>query len=126
MRGTDIALDDLQSAWVIDLAGDMPPGYRAAAARWKSHVFADLDQRPTSLPAISAIVSEAATAARSESPPGHIYVICQYGMNRSGLVAGLLLRELGMDGAEALATILRARPGALSNLSFQRLVEFGT
>jgi hypothetical protein len=43
-------------------------------------------------------------------------------MNRSGLLTGLLLRELGLSGTLALERILGARPGALSNEAFRRLV----
>jgi protein-tyrosine phosphatase len=45
-------------------------------------------------------------------------------MNRSGLVAGLLLRELGIEGAEAVERIRAARPGALSNLHFREMLLY--
>ena len=44
-------------------------------------------------------------------------------MNRSGLVAGMLLRALGFESVAAIELIRRHRPGALSNLTFVRLVE---
>jgi protein-tyrosine phosphatase len=43
---------------------------------------------------------------------------CSGGFNRSGLVAGLILNELGVSGAEALARIRARRPGALFNETF--------
>jgi len=87
-------------------------------------VFADIDAVPSGLPSIRDMVREAASAmdARSADAPTNVYVVCQHGMNRSGLVAGLLLRELGMSGAEAVERICSARPGALSNQAFRRLV----
>jgi hypothetical protein len=46
-------------------------------------------------------------------------------MNRSGLVAGLLLRELGMAGTAAVDRIVLRRPGALSNVAFRTIVAGG-
>jgi protein-tyrosine phosphatase len=43
---------------------------------------------------------------------------CTSGFNRSALVAGLILTELGATGAEALARIRARRPGALFNETF--------
>ena len=40
------------------------------------------------------------------------------GFNRSGLMAGLILIELGMPGAEAVARLRAKRPGALFNEMF--------
>jgi hypothetical protein len=50
-------------------------------------------------------------------------MMCTHGMNRSGLMTGLILRELGMPGPEVVARISAARPGALSNLWFRQLLE---
>ena len=43
---------------------------------------------------------------------------CGMGFNRSALVAGLILVELGMPGAEAVARLRERRPGALFNDRF--------
>jgi protein-tyrosine phosphatase len=40
------------------------------------------------------------------------------GFNRSALVAGLVLVELGWSGAEAVARLRERRPGALFNTAF--------
>ncbi len=51
-------------------------------------------------------------------------VTCRAGLNRSGLVTGLVLRHLGYSGAEAVARIKRARGDmALSNQYFRNIVE---
>jgi protein-tyrosine phosphatase len=47
--------------------------------------------------------------------------MCQHGMNRSGLVSGLILRGLGMDPRETIERIRLARPGALAN-DFRRIL----
>jgi hypothetical protein len=43
---------------------------------------------------------------------------CGMGFNRSALVAGLILVELGMSGAAAVARLRERRPGALYNERF--------
>jgi hypothetical protein len=43
---------------------------------------------------------------------------CGMGFNRSALVAGLILVELGMPGAAAVARLRERRPGALYNDRF--------
>jgi hypothetical protein len=43
---------------------------------------------------------------------------CGMGFNRSALVAGMILTELGMPGAEAVRRLRERRPGALFNEGF--------
>jgi len=121
--GQPIALDTIERAWVVDCAGDMPGDYRARAARWFPRVFADLDAVPPAMDAIRALAASVSAGLASNDAPEHLYIVCQHGMNRSGLVAGLVLRELGLPGTAAVSRILAARPGALSNQAFRRLVE---
>jgi protein-tyrosine phosphatase len=45
------------------------------------------------------------------------------GYNRSALVAGLILVELGMTGPEAVARLRTRRPGALYNPIFAEHLE---
>lgn len=123
VHGELIDLHTVASAWVIDCAGDMPPAYRQGAARWFARVFPDLDAIPPTLAAIRSLVDEVVeNLQRQDAAPAHLYVVCQHGMNRSGLVAGLVLRGLGLRGPESVERILSARPGALSNQAFRRLV----
>lgn len=55
------------------------------------------------------------------TPPVRVYVMCQQGLNRSGLFMGLLLRALGVSAADAVSAIA-SRPGALNNQTFVRLI----
>ena len=48
---------------------------------------------------------------------------CGMGYNRSALVAGLILVELGMPGTEAVARLRERRPGALFNDGFAAFLE---
>ncbi len=116
----------VSASWLVDCAGDMPPAHRTAAGLWVACVFADHDgPLPPSL-RLDDVVSDAARAARGEHPhaPQRIYVMCTHGMNRSGLVTGLILRSLGVDGPGAVERIRLARPGALSNLHFRDMLLY--
>lgn len=121
--GEPLMLEGLERAWVADLAGDMPALYRERAGRWFVRVFADIDAPPQGWEAIQGMVAAVAEGLRNGSAPEHLFVMCQHGMNRSGLVAGLVLRELGLEGGDAVRRIVAARPGALSNETFRRLLE---
>src|SRR4051812_14009725 len=48
---------------------------------------------------------------------------CGMGYNRSALVAGLIMIELGMPGAEVVARLRERRPGALFNDGFAAFLE---
>jgi hypothetical protein len=126
-RGNEIRIEAIARSWFIDCAGDMPAVYRDSAERWLARVFPDIDGIPVGLEGIRAMVSEVTSTLRRglETSPEHLYVVCQHGMNRSGLVAGLILRELGVGGEDAVERICRARPGALSNQAFRRIVLEG-
>ena len=55
-----------------------------------------------------------------------VLVTCWAGLNRSGLIVGLALRQLyGLSGAEATKTVRRARPLALFNEFFVQIIETG-
>ncbi|HZQ36503.1 MAG TPA: hypothetical protein VFD32_11255 [Dehalococcoidia bacterium] len=125
--GEPVAPADLGDAVVIDCAGDLPHAHRAAARRYIPCVFLDAEREPTSYPRVAALVHELATAigaaeANADAAPQRIFVFCQYGLNRSGLVTGLLLRALGGSAADVMRGVQLARPGALNNLTFGRLI----
>jgi hypothetical protein len=48
---------------------------------------------------------------------------CGMGFNRSALVAGLILHELGMPGRDVVARLRDRRPGALFNPTFAEYLE---
>jgi hypothetical protein len=55
---------------------------------------------------------------------GHVVLShCGMGFNRSALVAGLILTELGMHGRDAVVRIRERRPGALFNETFAAFLE---
>jgi hypothetical protein len=57
---------------------------------------------------------------------GHrVLAHCGMGYNRSGLVAGMILKAMGVPGEAALARIRERRPGALFNDRFAEYLTAG-
>ncbi len=55
---------------------------------------------------------------------GHVVLShCGMGFNRSALVAGLILHELGMPGRDVVLRLRDRRPGALFNENFAAFLE---
>lgn len=127
--GQPVEVAHAASGVIVDCAGDVPAAYREAGGQWIACVFTDLDAPPPNLATIErhARTLGAALARRngSSAAPENVYILCTHGMNRSGLVAGLLLRELGMAGPKAIERIVERRPGALSNVAFRTIVAGG-
>ena len=115
---------DLGASWLIDCAGDIDSSYRQRIGRWFACVFPDLDGPLASSNHVYRTVDAVLEAVRdgNGTAPQRIYVMCQHGMNRSGLVSGLILRGLGVDPREAVDRIRLARPGALANDYFRRIL----
>ena len=130
--GDPVEAESLRDAWVVDLAGDMPAAHRAACACWLPRVFADVEQVPheyARLSELAASIAVCITGAERDDgwphpdqPPTRLYVMCQQGMNRSGLLAGLILRALGVSADDAL-TAIASRPGALTNRTYAELIR---
>jgi len=131
--GDEIEVLHLDGAWIIDCAGEIPPEFRQAALAVYPRVFADIEVVPSNLDRITSLVREIASTI--QAPPGggavrpeRVFVMCKQGFNRSALVAGLILRELGASPPDIIEAIQAARPGALTNQTFVRLLlgEGGT
>lgn len=128
--GDELELHHLEDAWLIDCAGEMTPAFRDAALACFPRVFADLEVLPSNYERLRALArdigarvrGEAAEALAEHASPVRVFVMCSQGFNRSGLMAGLILRELGAEPDEIVRAIRRARPGALSNEAFVRLL----
>ena len=131
LHGEPVLVEDVRNAWVVDLAGDLPQAHREAAALWLPRVFADIEAEPANLARLRGLAGSVAGALAGgtttegwehpSSPPERIYILCTHGLNRSGLVTGLLLRALGLSAEQAAAAI-ETRPGALNNRTYARLV----
>jgi Dual specificity phosphatase, catalytic domain len=80
--------------------------------------FDDDDQRLPSPTKLRAIAQLGASLIQD----GHrVLAHCAMGYNRSGLVAALILKSLGMEGSDAVTRVRERRPGALFN---DRFVEY--
>lgn len=129
--GGRVEPDDLRDAWVLDLAGDMPETHQTACLHRMTRVFADVESVPAGFGRLCSLARSVAACLSGEMagddwdhparPPARLYVMCQQGMNRSGLLTGLILRALGVPADAALAAV-GTRPGALSNQTYARLV----
>ncbi|MCK9518415.1 MAG: hypothetical protein M0R74_05210 [Dehalococcoidia bacterium] len=122
----------LADTWIIDLAGDLPDTHREAAGLWLPRVFTDSETEPSNFDRLCDLAESVAAALTGapavpgwphpSEPPSRLYVMCQQGLNRSGLVTGLILRALGHSVEETLAAIATRR-GALNNQTYVRLLR---
>ena len=107
---------------VIDLEGGLDACIPTLPERCLYVYFPidDDDERPPTLNKLRAIAHMAASLIRD----GHVVLShCSMGYNRSALVAGLILIELGMTGPDAVSRLRERRPGALFNPNFAQLLE---
>ena len=132
--GERLPESDLRNAWLVDCAGELPETFRASAAAHFMRVFEDLEDVPQLYPRIQSLSRQLAATLSGrpttgpEPPlpaqrPDRVYVLCKQGLNRSALLAGRILRELGAPGEWIVDEIRRRRPGSLSNETFVRLIQ---
>ncbi len=84
--------------------------------------FDDIDGTPPQLPQIRAAAERVALELRCGR---RVLVTCEQGRNRSGLVSALALLLVRPDrtAEQAIGFIRRARPNALTNIAFCRLID---
>jgi protein-tyrosine phosphatase len=105
----------------IDVVIDLDGGLDACIPTETNHClyiyfpFADDDQVLPNTTKLQAIAAMAASLIRDGY---RVLAHCNMGFNRSGLVAGLILKALGMPGDAAVTRIRERRPGALYNDKF--------
>ena len=131
-HGELVQATDLCDAWVVDVAGDIAEAHRGACVCYVPHALVDHEQVPDSyehLVALAQSIAACVTGAAPDpswehpaQPPKRVYIMCNQGWNRSGLLTGLILRALGVPAEDALAAIA-TRPNALHNQTFARLVR---
>ena len=106
------SLDAHEISVVIDLEGDLDAGVPTVPDRVLYLYFPIFDEDLPNLDKLHAVARLGASLVQT----GHkVLSHCGMGFNRSALVAGLILVDLGLSGEEAFALLRRQRPGALFN-----------
>ena len=100
---------------VIDLEGELDHCVPTLPGHVLYVYFPIYDE---ALPDLGRLHGVARLAAAQYRAGERVLSHCGMGYNRSALVAGLVLVELGWSGAEALARLRERRPGALFNPAF--------
>jgi protein-tyrosine phosphatase len=108
-------IEDQGITAVIDLDGDLDLGIPNIPNHMLYVYFPIFDQ---DLPDLNKLHALATLAARLVGDGQKVLAHCGMGLNRSALVAGLVLTYLGMNGEDAVALLREKRPGALFNENF--------
>ncbi|MBK5296842.1 MAG: dual specificity protein phosphatase family protein [Vicinamibacteria bacterium] len=100
---------------IIDLEGDLDQGVstRPGHLLYIYHHIYDED-----LPDLARMRALAMLGAHLIRSGQKVLAHCGMGFNRSALLAGLILTELGVDGSAAVERLRERRPGALFNERF--------
>ena len=110
----------------IDVVIDLEGGLDACIPTVSNHcvyVYFPIDDDDQQLPNLAKLRAIARLAASLISDGHRVLAHCGMGYNRSALMAGLILTELGMPGSQAVSRLRQRRPGALYNETFAALVE---
>lgn len=105
----------------IDVVIDVDGGLDAWIPTHSNHclyIYFPFDDDDQILPSASKLRAIAQLAASLIQDGHRVLAHCGMGYNRSGLVAGLILKALGVPGAAAVTRIRERRPGALFNDRF--------
>ena len=107
---------------VIDLEGDVDHGVPSEANKF---LFIYLPIHDGSMPDMDRLHGVAKLCADLIKRGDRVLSHCGMGLNRSALMAGLILMYLGMDGKTAVARLQERRPGALYNEVFANYLISG-
>lgn len=105
---------------VIDLDGALDDGVPSAPNHLLYVYFPILDQGLPNLAKLRAVATLGATLIRERH---RVLSHCGLGFNRSALLAGLILNQLGMSGHDAVERLRGRRPGALFNDRFASYLQ---
>lgn len=109
------SIEDLGITAVIDLDGDLDLGIPNIPNHMLYVYFPIFDE---DLPDLNKLHALARLGARLVANGERVLAHCGMGLNRSALVAGLVLTYRGMKGEDAVALLREKRPGALFNENF--------
>jgi hypothetical protein len=100
---------------LIDLDGDIDRGVPPLADKILYIFFPILDENLPNLDRLHAVARLAAELCRKKY---NVLAHCIMGLNRSGLMLGVILTYLGLTGEAAIVLLRARRPGALFNDTF--------
>jgi hypothetical protein len=105
---------------VLDMEGGLDACIPTAPGACLYIYFPIFDEELPNMARLDGLASLGAHLIRS----GHrVLSHCGMGFNRSALVAGRILHELGMDGPSVVQRLRARRPGALFNTVFAAHIE---
>src|SRR5262249_48887541 len=107
---------------VIDLEGGLDP-YIPTDIEHCLYIYFPIGDDNDLLPPVEKLRAVARLAASLVPAGDRVLSHCGMGLNRSALMAGLILVELGMSGPAAVARLRERRPGALYNDGFAAFLE---
>jgi protein-tyrosine phosphatase len=105
---------------VIDLDGALDDGVPTAPNHLLYVYFPILDRDLPNLAKLHAVAVLGATLVRERHC---VLSHCGLGFNRSALLAGLILNQLGMSGHQTVERLRGRRPGALFNDRFASYLQ---
>jgi protein-tyrosine phosphatase len=105
---------------IIDLDGDVDSGVPTMPNQCLYIYFPIYDEDLPNLAKLHALGKLGANIIKSGQ---RVLSHCGMGFNRSALVAGVILHELGMSGPDIVERLRSRRPGALFNNVFAAYVE---
>ena len=108
-------LQELAISVVIDLEGAVDEGI---PTRPGGILYVYLPFSDNELPDLAVLDASADLAARLLRSGYRVLVHCGLGLNRSPLLAGLVLNRLGWSGRDAVERLRERRPGALFNEAY--------
>lgn len=105
---------------VFDVDGDLDDGIPTAPNHLLYVYFPIFDNDLPNLAKLNAVAALGTTLVRENHC---VLCHCGLGFNRSALLAGLILTQLGMSGRDAVERLRSRRPGALFNDSFASYLQ---
>jgi protein-tyrosine phosphatase len=122
------AIDDWDSVRVhgIDVVIDLDGGLDDCIPTVPDHcvyVYFPISDDDQQLPNLTKLRAIARMAAGLITEGHRVLSHCGMGFNRSALMAGVILVELGMSGPQAVARLRQRRAGALYNEMFSAFLE---
>ena len=113
-------ITDKQVDTIIDLEGGLDHGVPTVPNQCLYIYFPIFDEE---LPNLTKLHGLATLGAKLIGDGHRVLSHCGMGFNRSALVAGLILNQLGMPGPDVVSRLRERRPGALFNDRFAEYVQ---